>query len=153
MMSCQNNHRKCGRNGVSLAGRRHGIAVPLVLMVIVLAMSLAAALIRVVALQHAHAETVARQYQAFWLAESGVQRATTRLRQSPRYDGETWRVPAASLDGAEGGTVTIEVETTEDQPDRWHVTVDAVFPDNSPLRVAEHRELWIPYSLAQESSE
>ena len=67
------------------------------------------ALVESVLMDYRQSRVVAQRQQGFWLAESGVQRSPARLAKSPRYEGETWTVPAQVLGAAHGGVVKIQV--------------------------------------------
>ena len=77
----------------------------------------------------------ALRLQCSWLAESGLDRAASRLALDPMYPGETWTLPAAALRGPEGATVTIRVEPVPDQSLRRLVHVQADYPDDPQQRV------------------
>jgi len=79
--------------------------------------------------------------QAEWLAESGAQRATAQLAADPNnYRGETWKIPAEELSGAEIGVVRIEVKPPGDQPRRREVSIEADFPDDPVNRARYSKE-------------
>ena len=119
--------------------RYRGIALPLVLFCIVLAMGIGASLLQAVLLHHRQAKSVAQQHQSLWLAESGVQRAIYKLRSSPKYRGEVWTIPAATLGDLDDGRVTIQVEPQENDPASWKVVVEAVYPDHPQHRTVQQR--------------
>ena len=119
--------------------RCRGIALPLVLFCIVLAMAIGASLLQAVLLHHRQAKTLEQQHQSLWLAESGVQRAINKLRSSPDYRGEVWTIPATTLGDLGDGRVTIQVEPQENDPASWKVVVEAVYPDHPQHRVVQQR--------------
>ena len=82
-------------------------------------------------------QTETWQLQATWLAESGLERAASRLAADADYSGETWAVPADAIGGSEAGLVEIAVEAVPDEPDRRRVLIRADYPD-VPLRRARH---------------
>jgi type II secretory pathway component PulK len=132
------NHEQYGRNH-----HRKGMALPLVLICIVIAMTIGAALTQTILLHYRHAQLAEHQCQSLWLAESAVQRAVHKLRNSPQYQGEVWNIPAGTLSGKEPGRVTIQVERRDGA---WKVRVEAVFPDHPQYRVVAQRELVVPIS-------
>ena len=69
--------------------------------------------------------------QAAWLAESGLERAASRMSAVAEYEGETWDIPAADLDGQHTGQVVIKVETPEGSTTTRLVTVEAAYPSGS----------------------
>ncbi len=123
--------------------RRNGIGLPLVLLCIVLAMALGATLVQRVLLYHHRAQLNGQQCQSLWMAESGVQRAISKLRKSPEYRGEVWRIPAVTLGGTDAGRVTIRVEPADGEQRGWTVYVEAIYPDHPRHRVIEQRDLFV----------
>jgi len=119
--------------------RCRGIALPLVLFCIVLAMAIAASLLQAVLLHHRQAKSIEQQHQSLWLAESGVQRAIYKLHSSPEYRGEIWTIPAATLGDLDDGRVTIQVVPQENDPASWKVVVEAVYPDHPQHRKVQQR--------------
>jgi type II secretory pathway component PulK len=77
--------------------------------------------------------------QAGWLADSAVERAAARLRDNPRYPGETWNVPADALGGSSAGVIRIEIQTPTDRPETREVRVTADYPDDPEHRARETR--------------
>ena len=124
--------------------RRRAMALPLVLMCILLATALGVAITKAVLLQYRHGQMIDRQYQALWLADSGVQRAVYHLRNSPGYTGETWEVSADKLSGTDSGKVVIKI--SEENAQGWTVEVEAIYPDVPHHRAVEQRQVFIPMS-------
>lgn len=83
-----------------------------------------------------------RHLQAVWLAESGLERAAVRLRQDPRYEGETWNLTAETTGQDFGGVVEIQIEPADGQGQRRVVTVIADYPTEPPHR-ARHGKMVI----------
>lgn len=88
----------------------------------------------------------ARQVQCRWLAESALDRAAARLASDPKYQGETWAVPADRLPGRDKAAVKIEVSTPPGKPLERLVRVRADWPQDDPLRarVSKQTTLEIP---------
>lgn len=122
---------------------RAGVALAAVLVCIVVAMTLGAGLVKAVVTQHRQSRLFHQRQQAFWLAESGVQRAVLAINASADYRGETWTVPAAQLDGTAVGIVVTKVaEVTQPKPG-WRIEVEAQYPDDPRYRAVCSRELFI----------
>jgi hypothetical protein len=85
-------------------------------------------------------ELNARQIQAGWLAESGIQRAAARLAADANYRGETWNVSAEDLGGRDAGAVAIRVEQPPGKPDRRTVHVEADYPSDPQQRARVMRD-------------
>ncbi|MFO7903092.1 MAG: hypothetical protein ACQESR_29315 [Planctomycetota bacterium] len=120
-----------------------GAALPLVLMCIAFAMMFGTTLVKSVLLHQRHGRMIEKQHQALWLANSGVQRAKYRLRETPQYQGEVWEIPEATLSDGEKGRVVIEVEPFNETAKAWRISVEAMYPEDPRRRVVQHRELVI----------
>lgn len=105
----------------------------IVVLLLVVVMGIAGALLQSLVREQRQLRSVGRQHQAAWLAEAGVERAVARLRAAPAYTGETWDVPAATLDGDRGGRVEIRVQPLAGQP-RRRIQVTADFPNDPVYR-------------------
>jgi Tfp pilus assembly protein PilX len=81
------------------------------------------------------------QVQVFWLAESAVQRAVTRLTAAADYGGETWQAAGRSARGPWTGVAVIRVETAPGDPARRRVVVEARCGDEPSRRVAQRRQV------------
>jgi Tfp pilus assembly protein PilV len=67
------------------------------------------------------------QMQSARLAEAGLSRARAMRNADPLYDGETWKVDAASLGGSQQAEVRIQLTPLEDTG-RSRCEVTAVYP-------------------------
>lgn len=83
-----------------------------------------------------------RRLQAEWLAESGVERAFSRLAAKPDYAGERWEIAAEAL--GQPAVVTIEVDPPSAQNEERVVRVQADYPPEAPRRVRYTREVVLP---------
>jgi type II secretory pathway pseudopilin PulG len=81
-----------------------------------------------------------RQTQAFWLAESGLERAAARLTDDPSYRGETWEISADQLRRA--ARVEIAVDPPAADGAR-KITATAEFPSDTavPARCIRRTQL------------
>jgi Tfp pilus assembly protein PilX len=104
---------------------------------------LGASLLRRTILEHRQSLQRERQGQAFWLAESGLQRARAALTASHSYAGETWQVPSDQLADRDAGTITIEVQTDEASPNQRRILVTAAWGDDQIHRVTFRRQIQI----------
>jgi type II secretory pathway pseudopilin PulG len=84
-----------------------------------------------------------QQQQAFWLAESAMQRAVYRLANDPEYQGETWQVPADDLGGTYVGVAIIQVDAIAEADTERRITVEATYPSNALKKNVQHRELLV----------
>jgi type II secretory pathway component PulK len=94
----------------------------------------------------------ARQVQCRWLAESALDRAAARLASDPKYQGETWKIPAARLLGreqaadSESAAVKIDVTTPAGNPLQRLIRVQADWPEAAPERARVTRQATIELS-------
>jgi type II secretory pathway component PulK len=74
-----------------------------------------------------------QEIQADWLAAAGIDRALAKLKQSPDYNGETWRVPADELSDTAAAEVVIQIEDSNLFNQR-KITAQANYPLDTPHR-------------------
>jgi hypothetical protein len=118
------------------------VAVAIVAALIVLVI-LAGALLRVIWARHADLRAAERRLQSEWLAESGLDRALSRLAADPGYRGETWIVPADDLGGHDGAAVRIEITAAPGPPGHRAIRAVADYPVAEPRRARQSRTLTI----------
>ena len=87
--------------------------------------------------------------QAEWLADSGLERAASRLAADPNYGGEIWSIEPDGIGGQDAGLVTIKVEKDRLQTQNRSVTIEAVYPADGPSQV--RRRLAATVAISQES--
>jgi hypothetical protein len=116
---------------------RRGAILVVILVCFVIAATLFVLLARSAISQRRAGETRYWSLQAQWLGEAALERAAARSAADDKYDGETWKIPAAELAGNQAGVVKIEVEKDTDHPGRRFVRVEAFYPDD-PV----HRSRW-----------
>ncbi len=121
--------------------RRRGMISVVMLVALIIILIIGAALMRVALTRRAGLKSEERRLQAVWLADSGLDRASSRLVASADYAGETWEIPAEDLGGRGAATVLIRVETPADKPDLRKVHVQADYPIGSSLRSRASREI------------
>ena len=119
------------------ASRLASVAVLIALIIIGL---VCAGLLKVALARRAEVERAERLAQAAWLAESGMDRAVTRLSASGDYAGEVWEIPAEEFGGRGSAKVSIRVEGVADHSDRKKVRVQADYPAGSSLQARQSRE-------------
>lgn len=114
-----------------------------VLVCLTLAVAIGGGLLRAGMARRGQAKGEERRLQAAWLAESGLERAASRLAEATDYRGETWDIPASDLGGRDGGTALIAVEAVEGRPNRRLVRVRADYPNDPARRARMSREATI----------
>jgi hypothetical protein len=125
--------------------RRAGLAIIPALVCIVLVTLLCGSLLKQALTVRNLVRTEERRMQAEWLAESGLGRARARLEADPRYQGETWDVPAESLGGRATGVVRITVEPVENQSGRRRLRVEADYPRGEETRARQTKTLTVDF--------
>ena len=90
--------------------RARGAILVVIIVCFVVAATLFVLLARSAVAERRAAETRYWSLQAQWLGEAALERAAARLATDPKYDGETWTVPAEEFAGNQGGVVKIGVE-------------------------------------------
>ncbi len=113
---------------------RRGAVLMTMMVCLVIALAIGGALLRTGMARRGQARAEERRLQAAWLAESGLERASDRLREAPDYAGETWEIPAEDLGGRDGGLVTIAVEPVQGHPLRRLIRVRADYPRDPSRR-------------------
>src|SRR5712691_7856183 len=91
---------------------RRGAFTSIVLVCLLISAMLLGGLLKIVLLQNRQAGRELGRVQAVWLAESGLDRAASRLAGDSDYAGETWTIAAARL-GGDRAEVVIRVERME----------------------------------------
>lgn len=123
-------------------GRQRRGAILVVAIVVMLVLSLLGAeIVRTLVLTQRHADRLQSQSQAFWLAESALDRARAQLAASGDYAGETWQPEVASKENGDApaaSKVTIAIEG--EGADRV-VRVEAIYPDDPLNRVSVERTI------------
>ena len=123
------------------SNRPLGIILAAVLLSLLVVMLVGAELTQAIAQHHRQSRLAEDRQQAFWIAESAVQRAVHALAKSPEYSGETWRLSAEDLGRGRGGVATIKVGAAADSTARRRISVLAYFPDDPVYRTLYEREL------------
>ena len=125
----------------NLSRNRPGMASVAALVVLLVVGLICGVLLKIALARRVEVGREERLLQAAWLAESGLDRAASRLGSSADYAGETWSITAEELGGRGSATVAIAVEKVADQPDRRKVRVQADYPADSRLRARQSREI------------
>jgi Tfp pilus assembly protein PilX len=111
-----------------------------VLVALLVVMLISAAIVRALVVQHRLARLEQQRIQAFWFAESAVQRARMQLAAVPSYGGETWTIELPQESGLPGQAV-IRVEPVENEPTKRKIIVEARWPNDPLDGVLEQRSL------------
>lgn len=118
-------------------GPRRGAALLLVVIAVVVSTMVTAVLAQAALRQRRQLQHERDRLQAFWLLESGVQRATTKLSRDAGYSGERWSPEVPGPAGNQPAAVTIRVQAADDAA---VVAVTSEFPAGAVHRTRLHRE-------------
>jgi Tfp pilus assembly protein PilX len=122
---------------------RRGAALVLTLVCLLVVAAIGLTLLRSLVDEHRQAAIRQREMQAFWLAESAIQRAGAALVASPEYTGEQWQVEADALAGRWSALAVIRVETVENDETVRRIAVEVRYPDEGHDRVVRHRQVLV----------
>jgi len=139
-------------NSANRSARRHGITVALTLVCLLVVVTLGATLVRSLVDHRRQSLRDQHRIQAFWLAESAVERATSQLASSPDYQGETWQVDRDSLGTRWSGSVLIRVEKADTDETLRKIVIESRYPEDVERRVSERIEVIIKSTASGESS-
>ncbi len=121
--------------------RRAGTVLAAVLLSLFVVLLVGAELTRAIVQHRRHSRLAEDRQQAFWIAESAVQRALQTLAKSPDYQGETWQVSGETLGTGRAGVATIKVEAAADPATKRRLVVRAYYPEDEVHRTLYEREL------------
>jgi type II secretory pathway component PulK len=93
---------------------------------------------------------VERRLQADWLAEAAIERAAAKLAQNENYSGETWKIAAADLGGADAAAVEIKVSSNSKRAAERTISVSADFPAEPLRRVRSTRQIVVDIALVKQ---
>lgn len=119
---------------------RPGVVLVAVLVALLVVMLISSAIVRGLVVQHRLVRAEQQHMQAFWFAESAVQRARAQLAAAPDYNGETWQIELPQS-GFGAGQAVIRVAPTENEPNKRTIIVEARWPNDPIDGVLEQRSL------------
>ena len=130
---------------------RSGVVLVAVLVALLVVMLISTAIVRGLVVQHHLARSEQQRLQAFWFAESAVQRARSRLEAAPDYEGETWQIELPQS-GYASGQALIRIEPVENDPNKRTIVVEARLPNDPIDGVLQQRSLVVELSGEVEES-
>lgn len=137
------------RTSMLRSGQRQGAALLMTIVCLMVMAALAVSLATSLVAEQRQTRLRGHQLQAFWLAESAVERARVRLAATPDYAGEDWQVELQLRGAPEQARATIRVESTAGEPPRRRIVVEARCPAAGDANVLETRELTVPLEPAE----
>jgi Tfp pilus assembly protein PilX len=143
------------RDGVVFRKSRaspRGAAMIVTIVCLVVIAALGASLLRSLVAEHRQALRRHDQLQAFWLAESAVQRGVARLAAAPDYAGEDWRVEIGARGRRVPARTTIRVEAVTGDAQARRIVVEARCPAEGAESVLQQREIVVALDHPGESS-
>lgn len=117
-----------------------GAALIVTIVCLVVIAALGASLLRSLVAEHRQSQRRRDQMQAFWLAESAVQRGAVRLAAAADYAGEDWPVEIDDGGRRVRGQATIGIEAVAGQPQARRIVVEARYPADGVASVLQQRE-------------
>jgi Tfp pilus assembly protein PilX len=114
------------------------MAVALVLLTVV--MMLGASLTKRMLIYHHQTRFLQLRQQAFWLAESGLERGIQKSAKGDAYEGESWKVPAEALGQQTPEAVVIRIERQSDVKSERKVVVTSAYPQGVTRQFVDRRE-------------
>lgn len=118
------------------ASRRRGVTLIMSITAIAFLIIVFAVLFKLAGEENRQARHEENRVRSRWLAESGLERAWARLRESPSYRGETWEIAPETLQGRDSAIVQIQVDEVNG---RTRVTSRADFPRTGISRARQTR--------------
>jgi type II secretory pathway component PulK len=91
-----------------------------------------------------------RRLQADWLVEAAIERAAANLAKNENYSGETWKIAAADLGGADAAAVEIKVSSKSKRAEERTIRVSADFPVEPLHRVRSTKEIVVDIALVKQ---
>jgi Tfp pilus assembly protein PilX len=125
---------------------RRGAILLVVLVCLIVITLMCVALLRQGIMGRGQVQSEERRVQARWLAESGLERAASRLASDAGYQGESWKIKSDAIGGRWPGLVTITVASVKGHPARRLVQVQADYPSDATLRARERAQAMIELS-------
>jgi hypothetical protein len=123
----------------SVGGERSGAALVIAILLMTLLVLVLGTLTRIGLAERTQARAEERRLRASWLAESGLERAWTKILADPSYVGETWEIPAETLHDSHAASVLIRAEPIADRPGTRRVVARADFPKDGASRARQTR--------------
>ncbi len=118
-----------------------GAAMMVTIVCLVVIAALGASLLRSLVAEHRQALLRRDQMQAFWLAESAVQRGVVRLAAASAYAGEEWEVEVDANGRLVRAQATIRIEAVAADATARRIVVEARYPAQGAASVLQQREI------------
>ena len=125
-----------------------GAALMFVLIAVVVVTMLGGALVRAMVLEMRQSRVAVWGAQADWLAEAATRRAAAHLAADANYEGETWHIDKALLDGRHAALVEIAVTESTNTTAGANaaaraVAITARYPTDTPVFVSREKTIQV----------
>jgi type II secretory pathway component PulK len=131
---------------------RPGVILIALMVFLAIASTIIMAWFKLAAVERHQVRVQQERLQALWLAESGLERAVSRLANDPKYSGETWKIAATELGGRDAAEVLIRIESINGQANQRKVFVQADYPVNPERRNRRSKAIKVTLSAQGGSS-
>jgi len=138
------------RRGQRLA-RRNGAALVITIVCLTVVLLLSAAIVQNLAFHQRQSRADQQRLQAFWLAESAVDRAMAALQLDPDYAGTVWQIEIAGAHGPQTGVAEIQVESDESSSRQRRIHIVARWPNDPVHRYVHQKDLVIKLPKPRDS--
>lgn len=128
------------KNKRSYKKSRSGIAILLVMVCMIVITSLVGTMLRHIAMNKRQSRQRMHAIQAFWLADSEIERAVLLLQEDPDFRNETRTVSPDSFDG-KSAQLDIQISELPDDSTRLVISVLATYPHKSAFSVKARRQV------------
>lgn len=129
--------------------KRQGFALLAVMCCLIAVSFLVVNWLKAASFERERLRSAERRLQADWLAEAAIERAAAKLAKNESYSGETWKIAAADLGGADAAAVEIKVTSNSNRAVERTIKVSADFPVEALHRVRSTREIVVDIALVK----
>ena len=111
---------------------------------LMLSVLLLGSLLKLAVMQRQQFRHQQHRLQAYWLAESAVERAASRLAENRDYAGELWEIGSDELGGRHAAHVRIQVAEPERGTSERTVTAIATYPAGEAQFATQTKRVTVP---------
>jgi Tfp pilus assembly protein PilX len=132
---------------------RRGAALIVALLTLLVVVLITGAVLQAILVHRRQASLEENRLQAASVAEAAIERAIARLKQSPKYTGETWTVPINQV-GDEAAVAVAEIRIVADaeRSSARQITAMARYPRDSARQATVQRTYQLNQADADKST-